>query len=89
MHALTISKKKQEQIIKISSNMCEKQKRQYLASEAQLLGYGGVSLISRITGVSPCRNWPMVTYLSQTAANGLPVTGEQAEVAGMMNWLML
>lgn len=52
MHALTISKEKQEQIIKISANMCEKQKRQYLASEAQLLGYGGVSLISRITGVS-------------------------------------
>lgn len=52
MFALTISKKKQEQIIKIASTMCEKQRRQYLASEAALLGYGGVSLISRITGVS-------------------------------------
>ncbi len=52
MYALTISKERQEQIIKIASSMCEKQKRQYLASEANLLGYGGVSLISRITGVS-------------------------------------
>lgn len=52
MFALTISKEKQEQIIKIASTMNEKQKRLYLASEAQLLGYGGVSLISRITGVS-------------------------------------
>lgn len=32
--------------------MSEKQKRQYLAGEALLLGYGGISLISRITGVS-------------------------------------
>ena len=52
MFALTISKEKQEQIIKVAGTMCEKQKRQYLASEAALLGYGGVSLISRITGVS-------------------------------------
>lgn len=52
MRALTISKEKQEQIIRNSSAMCEKQKRQYLASEAALLGYGGVSFISRITGVS-------------------------------------
>ena len=52
MYALTISKERQEQIIKIASAMCEKQKRQYLASEANLLGYGGVSLVSRITGVS-------------------------------------
>lgn len=52
MFALTISKEKQEQIIKIASTMSEKQKRQFLASEAALLGYGGVSLISRITGVS-------------------------------------
>ena len=32
--------------------MSEKQKRQYLAGEALLLGYGGISLINRITGVS-------------------------------------
>jgi len=52
MVALTISKEKQEQIIKVANAMSEKQKRQYLASEAALLGYGGVSLISRVTGVS-------------------------------------
>lgn len=32
--------------------MSEKQKRQFIASEAALLGYGGILLISRITGVS-------------------------------------
>ena len=30
----------------------EKQKRQYLAIEAEAIGYGGISEISRITGVS-------------------------------------
>jgi hypothetical protein len=30
----------------------EKRKRQYLATEADSLGYGGVTIISRITGVS-------------------------------------
>lgn len=52
MVALTISKEKQEQIIKVANAMSEKQKRQFPAGEAALLGYGGVSLISRITGVS-------------------------------------
>lgn len=32
--------------------MGEKQKRQYLAGEALLPGYGGISLINRITGMS-------------------------------------
>ena len=32
--------------------MAEKQRRQFLAREAKLLGYGGVSAISRISGVS-------------------------------------
>jgi len=32
--------------------MGEKQKRQYLVGEALLLGYGGISLINRITGMS-------------------------------------
>lgn len=52
MLALTISKEKQEQILQIAATLNEKQKRQFLASEAKLLGYGGVTLISRITGVS-------------------------------------
>jgi len=30
----------------------EKQKRLYLASEAEAMGYGGISQISRISGVS-------------------------------------
>ena len=44
MFALTISKEKQEQIIKAASSMSEKQKRQFLASEAALLGYGHWSI---------------------------------------------
>jgi len=30
----------------------EKQKRLYLASEAEAMGYGGISAVSRISGVS-------------------------------------
>jgi len=30
----------------------EKQKRLYLASEAEAIGYGGISAVSRISGVS-------------------------------------
>jgi len=30
----------------------EKQKRLYLASEAEAIGYGGISQVSRISGVS-------------------------------------
>lgn len=52
MFALTISDEKKEQILRVSSTMGEKQKRQYLAEEALLLGYGGISLISRVTGMS-------------------------------------
>lgn len=52
MLALTISDEKKEQILRVASTMGEKQKRQYLAGEALLLGYGGISLINRVTGVS-------------------------------------
>lgn len=52
MLALTISDEKKEQILRVAGTMSEKQKRQYLAGEALLLGYGGISLINRITGVS-------------------------------------
>lgn len=52
MLALTISDEKKEQILRVASTMSEKQKRQYLAGEALLLGYGGISLINRITGMS-------------------------------------
>lgn len=52
MLALTISNEKKEQILRVASTMGEKQKRQYLAGEALLLGYGGISLINRITGMS-------------------------------------
>ena len=52
MLALTISDEKKEQILRVASTMGEKQKRQYLDGEALLLGYGGISLINRITGMS-------------------------------------
>lgn len=52
MFALKISDERKEQIIRTAAPMNEKQKRQYLAGEARLFGHGGISLISRITGVS-------------------------------------
>ena len=42
----------ENKIKKILPLLNEKQKRIYLASEAEALGYGGISEISRITGVS-------------------------------------
>lgn len=52
MRAKTIPEEKVKQIIFNASTMGEKQKRQYLASEAELIGYGGAALISRVTGVA-------------------------------------
>ena len=36
----------------ISPFLDERQRRLYLAAEAKVIGYGGVSIVSRMTGVS-------------------------------------
>ncbi len=36
----------------ISGILNERQRRLYLAAEAQVLGYGGISLVSRATNIS-------------------------------------
>jgi len=47
-----MNKKLETKIKKIMPLLNEKQKRIYLASEAEAIGYGGISEISRLTGVS-------------------------------------
>lgn len=42
----------EKKIKKIMPLLNEKQKRIYLASEAEAIGYGGISKVSRISGVS-------------------------------------
>ena len=49
MLALTISDEKKEQIFRVASTMGEKETA--IAGEELLLGYGGISLINRITGI--------------------------------------
>jgi hypothetical protein len=52
MHAREISKAQAAHICTTIHTMSEKQRRQYAAREAMLIGYGGVSAIARITGLS-------------------------------------
>lgn len=42
----------EERILRMKSLLDERQWRLYLANEAMSAGYGGVSKVSRITGVS-------------------------------------
>ena len=47
-----MDKSTENKIRKMLPLLNEKQKRLYLASEAEAIGYGGVSAVSRISGVS-------------------------------------
>jgi len=47
-----MNKETENKIRKILPLLNEKQKRLYLASEAGAIGYGGISQVSRISGVS-------------------------------------
>ena len=47
-----MDKKTENKIKKILPLLNEKQKRIYLASEAEAIGYGGINEVSRISGVS-------------------------------------
>ena len=52
MRAREISEARAAHICTMIQTMSEKQRRQYAAREATLLGYGGISAIARITGLS-------------------------------------
>lgn len=47
-----MDKKVEKRIKNVLPHLDEKQRRIYLAAEAESLGYGGISEISRISGVS-------------------------------------
>jgi len=47
-----MDKNTENKIKKMLPLLTERQKRIYLASEAEALGYGGISQISRVSGVS-------------------------------------
>ena len=47
-----MNKNTENKIRKMMPLLNEKQKRLYLASEAEAIGYGGISQVSRISGVS-------------------------------------
>ena len=47
-----MDKNTENKIKKMLPLLNEKQKRIYLASEAEAMGYGGISAVSRVSGVS-------------------------------------
>jgi len=47
-----MDKSTENKIRKMLPLLNEKQKRLYLASEAEAMGYGGISAVSRVSGVS-------------------------------------
>ena len=52
MKAIVIPEKRAEIILKTYALLPEKARRQYLAREASAIGYGGITAISKLTGVS-------------------------------------
>ena len=52
MKAIIIPEKRAEIILKTYTLLPEKARRQYLAREANAIGYGGITAISKLTGVS-------------------------------------
>ena len=59
----------ENKIRKILPLLNEKQKRLYLASEAEAIGYGGISQVSRISGVSRVTIRQGVKELKSEAGN--------------------